>query len=99
MTTTSPGPGRLVQSRLAGRHDGGFAEAALDATRAAWARVMVDGTWTPWAPVAAGVIDVDVAATTGENTMALVITTPTLASRPRAVHALGFDGTVTATQL
>jgi hypothetical protein len=88
-----------VQSRLAGRHDGGLAEAALDATKVAWARVMVDGAWTPWALVADGVIDVDVAAITGEATMALVITTPALASRARAVHALGFDGTVTATQL
>lgn len=41
--TNPPGPGRIVQSRLSVRADGGMAEAALDSNKTAWARCMANG--------------------------------------------------------
>jgi hypothetical protein len=97
--THPPGPRRLVQTRLTTRADGGSAEAALDSTKTAWARCITDGAaWTPWALVAAGAIDVDIAAATDDVSLAHVVVTPA-SPGDRRIFSLRFDGTVVATSL
>ena len=95
-----PGPGRVVQSRLSVRADGGMAEVALDSNKNAWARCITDGeNWTPWVPVASHVVDVDVAAGAYSTSVALVIVTPGAgrAQGNRTIFSLRFDGTIVAT--
>jgi hypothetical protein len=97
-------PGRVVQSRLACTTEGALAEVILDSSHAAWARCCTDGTWTPWVPVAAGVIDVDItAAPPGGTVIALVIATPASPAARRAdgrmIHQITAAGIVTGTAL
>jgi len=90
-------PGRIIQSRITCGATGGLGEAALDANGNAWARYC-DETWKPWVQVAAGAIDVDIAAAPPDgDVFALVIATPATPGGGRQIHTLNSDGTVTAT--
>lgn len=93
-------PGRVVQSRIACTAEGALAEAALDASHAAWARCCTAGHWTPWVPVATGVVDVDVAAAPpGSPVIALVIATPVSPAAGRMIHQITAAGAVSGTAL
>jgi hypothetical protein len=103
--THAPAPGRITQTRIALLPDGQIAEAALDATRNAWARWHDGSAWTAWTMVAAGAADVAVAAAVVDGApAAYVAATPGApavgrASRERGIHKLSPDGSVTATAL
>jgi hypothetical protein len=99
-------PGRIIQTRIAVLPDGQqIAEAALDASRRAWARWFDGSAWTPWAMVAAGAADVAIAAAVVDKSpAAYVVATPGApvigrASRGRGIHKLTADGSVVATTL
>jgi hypothetical protein len=101
MTTHTPGPARVVHTRLGARADGALAEAAVDSRRTAWARVMTDGAhWSPWVQLASGAADIDVAVTTQEESkLALVAVDIAQPGHARRVFVLGSDGSVVATAL
>ena len=95
---TAPGPGRIVQTRIAAIAEG-LAEAAVDASKDAWVRCSAGNGWTPWRQISSGMIDIDIAPASSGTAAALVVVTPAIPGAGRRVFALASDGSVTATSL
>ncbi len=97
------GPGRIVRTALAATPGGDLAEAALTARKEVFARWLHsgEGRWTEWTLVAAGAVDVAIAAAVIDGAeVAYIAVTPALGKAPkRGIHVLNADGVVTATML
>jgi hypothetical protein len=89
-------PGRITSYDLALFPDGSMVEAAADATGAAYARWLSDGTWGPWFLVGARILLVSVTAAVsaaGSVNTAYVAAVTSGPGNVRGIYSLTASGT------